>query len=265
MRRCVIATERGSGERAFTLVELLVVITVIALLASILWPSLSRSKALARRTVCQVHMGHLAKAWMNYACENRNEFVLGEPYSGLHEGQPDREDGFVEQGPGPEPIRNGRLYPYSNNVHMWQCPADPQGLARSFSLVGPVRGQYWDRTVNGMKIGTDQVAQLINLNRQLLWMEESDGRGWNRGSWLMGVAEDEEWHWVDNVALHHDNGANVVMADAHAEYREWEDEDTIQKSRESDFYWDDPDNPDWLYLRKRYRQLRESPGLPLYQ
>ncbi len=55
------------GRTGFTLIELLVVVAIIALLISILLPSLSRARAQARSTVCASRIAQLAKAIILYA------------------------------------------------------------------------------------------------------------------------------------------------------------------------------------------------------
>lgn len=59
------------SRQAFTLVELLVVIGIIALLISILVPALVRVREASNRTACLSNVAQLAKAVLMYADENR--------------------------------------------------------------------------------------------------------------------------------------------------------------------------------------------------
>jgi prepilin-type N-terminal cleavage/methylation domain-containing protein len=62
-------------ESAFTLVELLVSIAVIAVLASLLLPSLARSKSKAKRSQCQSNLGQIGLASMMYS-DDFNDFLV---------------------------------------------------------------------------------------------------------------------------------------------------------------------------------------------
>ena len=60
--------------RGFTLIELLVVIAIISLLVSILLPSLSRAKDLARRAVCATNLRNIGTGLAMYLPDNQDRF-----------------------------------------------------------------------------------------------------------------------------------------------------------------------------------------------
>jgi len=66
-----IVTRRFSKAHAFTLVELLVVIGIIALLISILLPSLNKARESARQIKCMSNMRQLSLAVVSFAGENK--------------------------------------------------------------------------------------------------------------------------------------------------------------------------------------------------
>ncbi len=63
--------------RAFTLIELLVVVAIIALLLTILAPTLEHAKALARRTICGSQLRQVAESLITYGSEREYRIPPG--------------------------------------------------------------------------------------------------------------------------------------------------------------------------------------------
>ncbi len=105
-----LASRRCWSRQAFTLIELLVVIAIISLLVSILLPSLSRAKELARGTVCLSNMRSTGLAVQMYANQN-NEFYPASS-CGL-------------SGSAQDTFWINALQPYSGTRLLYRCPSDP--------------------------------------------------------------------------------------------------------------------------------------------
>ena len=116
--------------RGFTLVELLVVIGIIALLISILLPSLNAARKSARDVQCASNMRQLSLALMMYAVEHKGSFP---PNMNFGAGVPgyaywydaDRLESYL-----PAAIKYGSG---SIGGPVFECPDDPQA-ARSYSM-----------------------------------------------------------------------------------------------------------------------------------
>jgi len=131
---CIQETENRcmkirTARPAFTLTEVLVVVAIIALLVSILLPSLSRAKEQARKVVCGAHMHDLYNAMMMYTIDHKgwthrapNHGFWDNAWQRQKSGDPSIEvkpygmnDSFAYWGIA--------YFKYEKNREVWSCPS----------------------------------------------------------------------------------------------------------------------------------------------
>lgn len=127
---------KSNGKRAFTLIELLVVIAIIAILASLLLPSLRKARDTAKKITCNSNLGQLMKAHLLYAGDN-NDYIW---YTGF---SAPSYDTWVRT------LSGGMVHPgrevYMKNPNCFICPSTKYGkwtgaAARTYGMYNGIHG-----------------------------------------------------------------------------------------------------------------------------
>jgi prepilin-type N-terminal cleavage/methylation domain-containing protein len=243
--------------RAFTLVELLVVIGIIALLIGILIPALSKAQQQAKATACLSNVKQLTQSWIMYANEYRGALVFAETGGernadgSINTANLDRRDGWViEDGVlanTPEAIRAGLLWKYASQPEVYRCPASLDARNyRSYSINFVLNGS--ERWIGFMpKVGNPPTAMPIVKklsqvkNDRIVFIEEYDlqpppttaTQSFNQGSFLMYPPQGSiRFVWGDTPAFFHKNATVMSYADGHATLQRWSNPETVKAKRD---------------------------------
>jgi prepilin-type N-terminal cleavage/methylation domain-containing protein len=125
-----MTTQCSRHRRAFTLVELLVVIGIIALLIAMLFPALRRAKEAANGAQCSSNQRQLMMAFLMFASEHKG-YLPGNYWDAHEQADSDKRDWLLGDNPnrgnpaaqvadGPE---KGTIYRYVNNRQVYLCPS----------------------------------------------------------------------------------------------------------------------------------------------
>jgi prepilin-type N-terminal cleavage/methylation domain-containing protein/prepilin-type processing-associated H-X9-DG protein len=173
--------------KKFTLVELLVVITIIAILAAMLLPALSRAKAEAHRIICVSNLHQLQIGYLSHVNDN---------------------DRWVGNGDTKTAITSGVLYPYISDWQVYKCSADDVHDWRSYSINSRFNGEL------------DPHEKLSDVTKShddvFIFIEESDPRTYNRNSFYVKPNGLVTWVNADWIGVFHNRKYNLSFLDGHS-------------------------------------------------
>jgi prepilin-type N-terminal cleavage/methylation domain-containing protein len=145
---------RSAGGRGFTLLELLVVISIIALLLSILAPALGKARKQVHRIRSQSNMGQIVDVLHLYAMDNSDRFPVSVASNGLESdltwAEPTKLIALDDLGPRIHRSVSGYLNDYLDKADTMSCPSSP----RPFKFLQKAwdAGDKWDNRENGKSL-----------------------------------------------------------------------------------------------------------------
>jgi prepilin-type N-terminal cleavage/methylation domain-containing protein/prepilin-type processing-associated H-X9-DG protein len=153
---------RKTTAKGFTLVELLVVISIISLLMAIMLPGLGKAKANSRRTQCMSNLQQIGVAFKVYLDDNHDIMPPAAEFPSLVDDPNDF---------GYRPAVTKFLLPLLKDKEVFKCPAD---LKYDYYKKWGLSYEYYARMFSGRAFSTSRMGQQGVKERNMHVMSDFD-------------------------------------------------------------------------------------------
>ena len=210
--------------RGFTLIELLVVVAIIALLISILLPSLSKARDIARGVACLSNIRQINLASIMYTDENEGFYPTTNSYwtGMLYEG------GYM-------PAREAFQCPDFENATGWYVdefaiPAnDPSNWAwRNVDYGANYHNITWRYHSDGLTTGSSVKKVSVMQPSETIFLTDSRLLGSQNGFYTVS---DQYSAWAGSPDVRHNGAVNVGWIDGHGSAIQAEPSDLADTGR----------------------------------
>lgn len=212
-----------SKKQAFTLIELLVVIAIIALLVSILLPSLNQAKGLAKSAACSSNMHQLGIALGYYTSENQDIYP---PHWGNGPVKwPDNSYGMLWYGFIALNMEWDGNTQGCTMSKAFYCPADEDAnpTATYESLVVNVQKQSYGYNYNNFSSQWNRPVKTADVRRPQEVFVIADSESTQAASVIADYIVYPDIGQGYNVSQIHNGGPNLLFADTHVGHESFDD------------------------------------------
>lgn len=199
-----------------TLVELLVVITIIAVLAALSMVGVARVRSAARGATCTSNLRQIGAAMLSYATDKNGQLPPLEDRT---------KSGDSLAGIWPQIIADGGYLPkvtnkagkLSCNAGAWACP-DCTVVQTNYQGYGAAEGTVMQvKRLSLPDSGSLRLAQIPNPERTWLVGDTADKAKDLKTGWYAIWANPKQWSTAHAPAARHAGKVNVCMVDGHVE------------------------------------------------
>jgi prepilin-type processing-associated H-X9-DG protein/prepilin-type N-terminal cleavage/methylation domain-containing protein len=208
--------EHTISKKGFTIVELLIVITILIVLAFLSFIGMSKIKSKARGATCASNLRQIGTAMVAYAVENNGQLPPLEDRTGANDGLRGIWPVIVADGGHLDKAinRNGQL---GCGAGVWACP-DCKIVQKNYNGYGVAEG-----TVMKVKKGSNlnyrapRINTIPNPSRTWLVGDAANNPSDLKTGWYAIWGNPNQWQNSHSPAARHGGKVNVIMVDGHLE------------------------------------------------